>query len=83
MNTHDVEAVTEADPDHALWDAVRKLTVKQRTTLVMRYLDDMTQAQIADHLQVAPGTVSATLTQARRHYELISKEKRYDSRPRT
>lgn len=55
--------VREVDPD--LWAAVGKLTFKQRTALAMRYVEDLTQAQIADALDVAPGTVSATLTQAR------------------
>ena len=50
-----------------LWDAVGQLSVKQRTAIVMRYVDDMTQGDIASELGVAPGTVSATLTQARSH----------------
>ena len=48
-----------------LWNAVNKLSVKQRKAIVMRYVDDMTQSDIASELGVAPGTVSATLTQAR------------------
>ena len=48
-----------------LWNAVGELSVKQRTAIVMRYVDDMTQGDIASELGVAPGTVSATLTQAR------------------
>jgi len=57
------DTVREVDPD--LWAAVSKLTFKQRSTLAMRYVEDLTQAQIADALDVAPGTASATLTQAR------------------
>lgn len=45
-----------------LWNAVGALSVKQRTAIVMRYVNDMTQGAIAAELGVAPGTVSATLT---------------------
>lgn len=48
-----------------LWDAVRGLTMRQRSVIVMRYIEGRTQGDIADLLGVAPGTVSATLTQAR------------------
>lgn len=48
-----------------LWNAVAQLTVKQRTAIVLRYVDDLTQGDIAAQLDIAPGTVSATLTQAR------------------
>ena len=65
VNEHD--AVDHVGNDNAeIWDAVRRLSVKQRTAIVLRYLDDLSQAQIADALGVAPGTVSATLTQARK-----------------
>jgi len=48
-----------------LWNAVGQLSVKQRTAIVLRYVDDLTQGAIASELDIAPGTVSATLTQAR------------------
>lgn len=48
-----------------LWDAVSRLSVKQRSAIVLRYVDDLTQGDIARELDIAPGTVSATLTQAR------------------
>lgn len=63
-NEHDPTAIVR-EVDHDLWAAVGKLSFKQRSVLAMRYIDDLTQAQIAQQLDVAPGTVSATLTQAR------------------
>ncbi|MFT7476083.1 MAG: RNA polymerase sigma factor (sigma-70 family), partial [Verrucomicrobiales bacterium] len=48
-----------------LWDAVSRLSIKQRSAIVLRYVDDLTQGDIARELNIAPGTVSATLTQAR------------------
>jgi len=55
----------DGQPNHELWEAVNKLSLKQRSAIVMRYVDDLSQREIADELGVAPGTVSATLTQAR------------------
>ena len=67
---NDVQGLTPSiiygdDSQVDLWDAVNKLSVKQRTAIVLRYVDDMTQSDIAAELNIAPGTVSATLTQAR------------------
>lgn len=47
-------------------DLLSPLTTRQRTVVALRYLYDMTQAQIADELGIAPGTVAATLTTSRR-----------------
>lgn len=49
-----------------VWDAVRRLPRQQRTAIALRYLLDLPQAEIADVMGVAPGTVSATLSAARR-----------------
>jgi RNA polymerase sigma-70 factor (ECF subfamily) len=49
-----------------LWDAVRALPLRQRTAVALRYVCDLPQDEIASVMHVAPGTVSATLTAARR-----------------
>lgn len=49
-----------------LWDAVRALPVRQRTAVALRYVCDLPQAEIAAVMGVTAGTVSATLTAARR-----------------
>ena len=54
-----------------LWTAVLELPVRQRTAIALRYLCDLSQADVAEHMGVAPGTASATLTAARR--QLASK----------
>ncbi len=56
---------TDPESNTELWEAVNRLSVKQRSAIVLRYVDDLGQAEIASELGVAPGTVSATLTQAR------------------
>lgn len=52
-----------ADPD--LWAAVAELPERQRRAVVLRYLLDLTQGQVARELAVAPGTAAALLNQAR------------------
>ncbi len=53
--------VTHAD----LLDALSQLTHRQRRVIVLRYVSDMTQQDVATELQVAPGTIASTLHQAR------------------
>ena len=60
----DVEPPRTLDP--RLWRAVRDLPVRQRTALALRYVCDLTQADVARVMGIAPGTVSATLTASRR-----------------
>ena len=45
-------------------DVLAQLTVRQRTTVVLRYLADLPLAEIASALGCAEGTVKATLHQA-------------------
>lgn len=52
------------EPD--LWAAVRALPVRQRTAVALRYVCDLPQAEVAAVMGVTLGTVSATLTSARR-----------------
>jgi RNA polymerase sigma-70 factor, ECF subfamily len=49
-----------------LWQAVRALPARQRTAVALRYVCDLPQEEIATVMNVAVGTVSATLTAARR-----------------
>ncbi|MUL41348.1 SigE family RNA polymerase sigma factor [Streptomonospora sp. PA3] len=44
--------------------AIGRLPGRQRTMVVLRYYEDMTEAQIADHLGVTLGTVKSTLSRA-------------------
>jgi RNA polymerase sigma-70 factor (sigma-E family) len=59
-----------ADPHHAveLWPSLRaaldSLTVQQRTVLALRYLDDRSEAEVADLLGVSIGTVKSTASRA-------------------
>lgn len=48
------------------WQAVRDLPGRQRTVIALYYLEDMSVADVASTLEIAEGTVKATLFKARR-----------------
>jgi RNA polymerase sigma-70 factor (ECF subfamily) len=52
--------------DEELWKAVRRLPKRQAQVIALRYLEDLSVAEIAAVLDVAEGTIKATLFQARR-----------------
>ncbi len=43
------------------WDAVARLPLRQRTAVVLRYVADLTEADVATVMGVSRSTVSATL----------------------
>jgi RNA polymerase sigma-70 factor (ECF subfamily) len=47
------------------WDAVRDLPMRQRTAVVLRYVADLTEADIARAMGISRSTVSSTLIDAR------------------
>lgn len=52
--------------DGQFWRAVRALPERQRAAVALHYLDDLSVDDIADVLDVSPGTVKASLFKARR-----------------
>ena len=65
----DVQAVGDVAAEVAVRVAVqgalRSLTARQRAVLVLRVFDDLSEAQVAQVLDCAVGTVKATLARAR------------------
>jgi RNA polymerase sigma-70 factor (sigma-E family) len=57
----------DADPEDArvVWDAVRALPHRQRAAVVLRYYEDLPEADIADTLGCSVGTVKSQLSKAR------------------
>jgi RNA polymerase sigma-70 factor (ECF subfamily) len=53
------------EPDPGLWALVRQLPPRQRTAVVLRYVGDMTEPDIAQVMKVTRGAVAATLSEAR------------------
>ena len=49
------------DQGVGVWEAVASLPPRTRTAVALRYLGGLTEAEVADAMGVAPGTVAATL----------------------
>lgn len=49
-----------------VWQVVTELPPRMRTAVALRYLGALTEAEVAAVMGVAPGTVAATLHEARR-----------------
>lgn len=63
--TEDV-MVPDADERLDLWNAVRQLPERQRLCIVLRYLEDLPEAQIAAVMECSAGTVKSQLHRARK-----------------
>jgi RNA polymerase sigma-70 factor (sigma-E family) len=62
--------------DGAVWAAVADLPHRQRMAVVLYYLEDLSEDQVADALGCAVGTVKSQLSKARRTLErTLSEEK--------
>ncbi|CAM3927785.1 SigE family RNA polymerase sigma factor [Nocardioides zeicaulis] len=48
----------------ALWDFVQTLPPKQRAVVVLRYYEQLSEAEIADVLGISPGTVKSQASRA-------------------
>jgi RNA polymerase sigma-70 factor (ECF subfamily) len=62
------DAVVEAAPpawSGELWDALAALTDRQREAVVLRHVADLTVAEVAAAMGIAPGTAAWTLHAAR------------------
>jgi DNA-directed RNA polymerase specialized sigma24 family protein len=53
-------------PAGEIWQAVGQLSERQRTAVVLRYVVDLPEAEIAQVMGVTRGTVASTLADARR-----------------
>jgi RNA polymerase sigma-70 factor (sigma-E family) len=62
----DAPAVPAADPfdNEPLWAALRGLPPRQRAVMVMRYYEDLSEAEIATVLGVSRGTVKSQASKA-------------------
>jgi RNA polymerase sigma-70 factor (ECF subfamily) len=59
------EPATLPEPAIEVWEAVRRLPRQQRAVVVLTYVADLTQAEIAEILGVRRGTVASHLSDAR------------------
>lgn len=57
-------------PAIELWAAVAGLPERMRLAVVLRYVGGLAEREVADAMGIAPGTVAATLSKARRQLAL-------------
>ncbi|RJS46033.1 SigE family RNA polymerase sigma factor [Nocardioides cavernaquae] len=75
LGMHDISvAVAEPELRMTLEQALSLLTAKQRTALVLRYFEDLTEVQAAAELGVSPGTVKSTTRQALARLRVLAPE---------
>ena len=60
----DEYAVLDAGRDRALWEAVMTLPPKARAVLVLRYYEQLSEAETADALGISVGTVKSQCSRA-------------------
>lgn len=53
-----------------LWAAVRDLPVRQRACIILRYVEDLPEGDIAEILECSVGTVRSQMSRARRKLEV-------------
>ena len=80
-SVRDASACSDHDPDAQerpmmVRDALALLTVKQRAVLVLRYFDDLTEAQTAEVLGVTVGTVKKQAAVAQQRLREMAPELR-------
>lgn len=69
LHRPDRNTIQPSLPNPELWAAVRALPDRQRTAVVLRYLADLPEADIALAMGITRGTVSSTLTDAKHRLE--------------
>ncbi|HZP30161.1 MAG TPA: sigma-70 family RNA polymerase sigma factor [Acidimicrobiia bacterium] len=65
---------TVPGPAGEAWAVVRELPPRQRTAVVLRYVADLTEAEIARAMGISRSTVSSTLADARRTLAVLLAE---------
>lgn len=58
------EPAIDAATRSRVWDLVKTLPPKQRTVLVLRYYESMTEAEIAEAMKISVGTVKSQASRA-------------------
>jgi RNA polymerase sigma-70 factor (sigma-E family) len=67
----EADGIVERD---RVWRALDGLSSRQRTAVVLRYYEDLSEADIADAMGVPPGTVKSTLSRALDRLRVALKE---------
>jgi RNA polymerase sigma-70 factor (ECF subfamily) len=77
LDAHRAETITEPPADRAdaelLWQAVRRLPEGSRSVIYLRYFLDLSEAETAQTLDIAPGTVKSRTHRAMKKLRQIIK----------
>jgi RNA polymerase sigma-70 factor, ECF subfamily len=68
------ESAIQNESNDALWRAVHRMDAKHRIPIVLRYIHDLSVAEISKILQIPEGTVHSRLNTARRKLHAVLKE---------
>ena len=68
------ENTIQRESNESLWRAVQRMDAKHRIPIVLRYIHDLSVAEIAHILQIPEGTVHSRLNTARRKLHAVLKE---------
>ncbi len=68
---HVPEPTAEVDEHDYLWRGIMTLPTRQRAILVLRYYEDLTEAEICDALSISAGTVRSQTSKARQKLRLL------------
>jgi RNA polymerase sigma-70 factor (sigma-E family) len=74
------EPVGPEDRD-AVWSLLQALSPRQRAVMVLRYYEDLSEAQIAETLGCSPGTVKAHASRALAVMRALSADSEFAARP--
>ncbi len=67
-----VEAQIEStESDQKIWQAMQQLSPRQRAVIVQRYFLEMSEKEMAEELEIAPGTVKWLLNAARERLRVL------------
>lgn len=72
----DVSRLPGSDTRLDVWMAIRDLSPMQRACIVLKYFDDMTEAQVAETLDCSVGTVKSHIFRARKSLEKTMEDPR-------
>jgi RNA polymerase sigma-70 factor (ECF subfamily) len=56
--------IPDVEERDALWTALRSLPARQRTVVVLRFYEDLSERQTADALKTSPAAVKSLLARA-------------------
>lgn len=70
----DLTLVSEQEPIFEVADLISALTERQRLAVALRYLEDLSELEIAEVLQCRPGTVKSTLNRALKKLRVVLDE---------